>query len=176
MRVILAILLTLLPAIGLSDVRSCQILYTNGPQSLGGYRLTNGLNLEARHQGDGFMLRYQRSTGDVVSVVFFDNGKKRISQKAALQELVKAATFVTSFINNGRSPSEPLGIYELAEFQTMEAKAIIPSPKTAGNNFMATGVVNNCLVKLRYTTGGSPKRANGKFQRLLSDLDAHLLQ
>ncbi len=172
-----------------ADVKSCIDLFQNGPRALGGYVRSDSRNYEKDIRGAGYSTTYGRVTGDHVTVFYYTKHQRRPSFQFIVDELIQATGLAIDvrlnfWAKHGLTHYDP---YQAEQpFLTIEEVAKHPNPiavqarinmdppgATAANDYVTLGVMNNCIVKLRYSTPGPRQAADRKFERIRTDLLRH---
>ena len=176
MRACLALLI-LLTSAGMAQARleTCQALFRNAPAKLGGHTLVARTNYEKKTRGAGYHLRFDRHRGQVASVFFFDRRRNTFNEKMLATELSVATSQIYRLraedrnVTDGKvffdQPDTPvLGLFGLG-FVHLEY-----DNRTRQHDFITLGVVDGCLVKLVYSSGGSRWFATQRFNTVLDEL------
>ena len=179
MRVFLALLILLLPTASTADVASCQRLYLNAPKSLLGRKLSEGVDMEKRYRGSGYILKYGSGSKSGLTLIFFDMRKRRIPEKMAVEALIGHAQLklaqrrAAGLAKHGNLTftDKNLPVRGAAAAAIMHAGA---TERALGNQYLMTGVIDNCMYKLLFDTPGSNKKADTLFHKLLNELSLHL--
>ena len=174
---------------GFADVKSCADLFQNGPKALGGYVRSKSKNHEKEVSGAGYATTYGRVTGDHATVFYYTKHQRRPSFQFIVEELMISTGMaidvrLTHWAKRGLTHYDP---YQADQpFLTIEEVAKHPNPVSvqsrinmspggvaAANDYVTLGVMNNCIVKLRYSTSGPRQSADRKFERIRADLLRH---
>jgi catechol 2,3-dioxygenase-like lactoylglutathione lyase family enzyme len=179
MRVFYVFVFLLYPMASAADLASCQRLYQNPPNSLLGMRLGSGKELERRVQGAGYELLYGPGSQKKLSLLFFDEGRRRVSDKVAFKSLYGQAEYALAQRRAAGLAKE--GNMHLTDknlpIQGSVAAAIFhvgATEKTLGNFYLMMGVVDNCMYKVIFAPSGNNRKADKTFYRLLDELALHL--
>ncbi|MDU8927942.1 hypothetical protein RXV86_11155 [Alisedimentitalea sp. MJ-SS2] len=165
-----------------ADVKQCQALYTAGPKSLGGLALKSGKNYEKSNRGGGYALQYGTLGKTWATLFFFDMQRKKIREKHLVDELGRATRAaiearLVMLANKGiteagqETPMEIGGEGTFPGVLYMESKLFLePKGHPVTNDYVTVGVVNNCIVKLRFSSQGNRKASNRKFEKMKREL------
>lgn len=124
------------------------------------------------------MLQYGNSGSNRISLTFFDSGRRRVSRDFATREVISSSEIILAIARGqGRTEGNVHFTDDDLPVRGAVAASLIHVGKTKnslGNDYLMIGIIDNCMYKLRYTTGGSSQRADKKFYKLLQDLAEHL--
>ncbi|EAQ46955.1 cytosine deaminase [Roseobacter sp. MED193] len=171
--------LSCLAAPAFADLKQCQSLYSAAPRQLGGLSLTDSNNYEKDRRGAGYALQFGKIGKSWATLFFYDQRRRKIREPHVIKEATQAGTDVMrqrllSFaqMEDGTKIDQerPVNIKETGDFPSViqvEYEIFFePQGALVTNDFLTVGVVNNCYVKLRFSSNGNRKSSIRKFDAI----------
>lgn len=172
-----------LAAPAFADLKQCQTLYSSAPRQLGGLSLTGSNNYEKDSRGAGYALQFGEIGKSWATLFFYDQRRRKIREPHVIKEATQAGTDamrqrLQSFIQMGDGTEieqeRPVNIKETGDFPSViqvEYEIFFePQGAPVTNDFLTLGVVNNCYVKLRFSSYGNRKSSIRKFDAIKRQL------
>ncbi len=147
---ILVILFSLLSGAALADVQSCKKLYDLAPQVLSDLNQVGSHEYEDEHPGLGYSVTFADASSKL-TVFFYDHKAKTVSSEMALESFKQAARDIAAVAERRGAKLGDINAY-----QTRDTSQVLPlraeAESTDGHSeLLALGVVEDCIVKLRFT-------------------------
>lgn len=168
-----------LAAPAFADLKECQTLYSSAPRHLGGIPLTDSHNYEKDSRGAGYGLQFGEIGKSWATLFFYDQRRRKIRNVHLLKEASQAGADamkqrLLSFTEMGGgthiAQKQPVNIKETGDFPSViqvEYEIFFePQGAPVTNDFLTMGVVNNCYVKMRFSSYGNRKSSIRKFDTI----------
>ncbi|WP_298855242.1 hypothetical protein [uncultured Ruegeria sp.] len=142
--------LSMLDGSALADVQSCKNLFDRAPQVFGDLNQVGSNEYESEHPGLGYSAIFADPSSKI-TVFFYDERQKNISAEMALESFKQAARDIASVAERRGTT---LG--EIKAYQVRDASQVLPlraevETSDGVSELLAVGVVDDCIVKLRFT-------------------------
>jgi len=146
----LLIVFSLLSGAAFADVQSCKNLFDRAPQVLSDLNQVGSHEYETEHPGLGYSLTFADPSSKL-TLFFYDHQEKTISSEMALESFKQAARDIAAV---AEKRGTKLG--EINAYQMRDATQVLPlraeAETTDGlSELLALGVIDDCIVKLRFT-------------------------
>ncbi|WP_171206301.1 hypothetical protein [Ruegeria sp. HKCCA0235A] len=163
----LVVSLSLLCGPALADVQSCKKLFERAPQVLSDLNQIGSEVYEDSHPGLGYSTTFADPSSKI-TVFFYDHQQRDVSSEMALESFKQAARDIAAIA--ARRGAE-LG--EINAYQLRDPSQVLPYRAEAKasdglSELLAVGVVDNCIVKLRFTAQFPMEKAQ-VWMKVLSD-------
>ncbi|WP_170387482.1 hypothetical protein [Ruegeria atlantica] len=147
---ILALSLPLLGGSALADVQSCKKLFDLAPKVLSDLKQVGSHEYENENPGLGYSVTFADPSSKL-TVFFYDHQEKNISPEMALDSFKQAARDIAAVAEKRGAELGEINAYQMRDTpQVLPLRAEAES--TDGiSELLALGVVDDCIVKLRFT-------------------------
>ena len=146
----LAFLLTVLGGSALADTQSCKNLRDRAPEILGDLNQVGSHEYENEHLDHGYSATFADPSSKV-TVFFYDQQQKNISSEIALESFKQSARDIAAVAEQRGAEVGEINANQVRDAsQVLSLRAEVE--KSDGlSEFLAVGIVDNCIVKLRFT-------------------------
>ncbi len=157
---ILALCSTLLGSPALADLQSCQNLYAQTPLILSDLNLVDSYSYEDDFPGLGYSITFADTTSQL-TIFLYDHEQQVIPPEMALDSFHQALGDITASTNNRGVELGEISAYQIQD--TAQQLPLRAEARTSDgfSELLAIGVVDNCIIKLRFTTEFEIEKAKG---------------
>jgi len=146
----LVLSLSVLGTSALADTQSCKALFDRAPQVLSDLNQVGSHEYEPEHPGLGYSATFADPSSKI-TVFFYDHQQKTISSEMALESFKQAARDIAAVAERRGAELGEINAYQVrdpSQVLPLRAEAVASDGQS---EFLAVGVVDDCIVKLRFT-------------------------
>lgn len=144
------------PAI--ADLQSCQRLFAATPQILSDLNKGESKNFEDDYPGLGYSVSFV-DTATKLTVFFYDYQQKTISPEMGLEHFRQSAQDMRTVTERRGSELGEIKAYQVNEQSQLFRLRAEAETLDGASELLALGVVDNCIVKVRFTARFSMDKA-----------------
>ncbi len=146
----LVLSLSVLAAPAFADVQSCKNLFDRAPQVLDDLNQVGSQDYEKDHPGLGYSATFADPSSKI-TVFLYDQLNQNISPEMALESFKQAAQDIAAVAERRGAD-----LAEINAYQTRDTSRVLPlraevETSDGLSEFLSVGIVDNCIVKLRFT-------------------------
>lgn len=147
---LLAFLISLLAAPAYADLKSCQHLYEITPQVLSDLNQVGSAEYEDDHPGLGYSVSFADPSSKL-TVFFYDHQHDVIAPEMALDSFKQSARDISVVAERRGAELGEFNAYEMRDTSQLLPLRAEAESSDGLAEMLALGVVDNCIVKLRFT-------------------------
>ena len=159
--------LSVLSGSALADVQSCKSLFDRAPQVLGDLNQIGSHEYEDEHPGLGYSATFADPSSKI-TVFFYDQQQKSVSSEMALERFKHSARDIAAVAAQRGAEVGEFNAYRVRDTsQVLPLRAEVETSDGL-SEFLAVGIVDNCIVKLRFTAQFEMEKAQ-VWMKVLND-------
>lgn len=141
-----------------ADVQSCKNLFDRTPNVLSDLNQVGSHEYENEHPGLGYSVTFADSTSKL-TVFFYDHQQKNISSEVALESFKQAARDIATGAEKRGAKVSEINAFQMRDTTQMLPLRAETQSSDGYSELLALGVVDDCIVKLRFTAGFEMEKA-----------------
>lgn len=169
----LAVLAVMTTSPSWADTQSCRDLSVKAPSTILDIPQTSVTHHEDTNPGSGIQIRYVSEPTHRVSLIFYDDGHTSIPSWV-LQDHWQQSTQVIGIVAQRRGIDVSNSKHGTLKDADVLANVSLVHMNSGPNEYLAIGMLNDCLVKLRISLLGTPQETDQAFLGSVLSLDAFL--
>lgn len=134
----------------MADLQSCQKLFAATPQVLNELNLDESRNFEDDHPGLGYAVSFV-DPATKLTIFFYDYQQKTISPATGLDSFKQGAQDMRSVVKKRGSELGEIKAYQVSELPQLFRLRAEAEAMDGRSELLALGVVDDCIVKIRFT-------------------------
>lgn len=142
----------------MADLQSCQKLFAAAPQVLDDLNETDSHNYEDDHPGLGYSISFMDPKSRL-TVFFYDYQQNSISSETALESFKEAARDIHVAAEKRGADTGKINAYQVKDRRQLFPLRAEAETSDGKSEFLALGVVSDCIVKVRFTAKFSMEEA-----------------
>ena len=166
----LAVFLAFASGPAMADLQSCQKLFATVPQVLDEVNNGRSHNYEDDHPGLGYSFSFVDSKTKL-TVFFYDHQQQSISPAMALESFKEAARDMHTVAKKRGSKLSNFNAYQVGEQSQLFRLQAESESRDGKSEFLALGIVDNCIVKIRFTAHFSMDEAKRRMNVILRNMN-----
>lgn len=164
---ILVLSLSVFASSAVADVRSCKALFDRAPQVLDDLNQISSHEYEKDHPGLGYSVTFADPSSKI-TLYFYDHQQNTISSEVALESFKQAARDIAAVAEQRGAKLGAINAYQVRDTSQVLQFRAEAEASDGLSEFLGVGVVNNCIVKLRFTAQFSMEKAQ-VWMKVLND-------
>lgn len=153
-----AVILSLAGGAAWADVQSCKRLFDRAPDVLSDLNQVGSHEYEKDHPGLGYSATFADPSSKI-TLFFYDHHQQTVSSDMALESFKQAARDISTVADRRGAELGEINAYQVQDTsQVLPLRAEVQASDGKAE-FLAVGVVDNCIVKLRFTADFPMKKA-----------------
>ncbi len=148
-----------------ADLMSCQHLHKTAPQVLSGLNQVASSEFEEEHPGYGYSRSFADSSSKL-TLFFYDNQHEIISPDLALESFKQSARDIAILADRRDAELDEFNAYRISDASQLLPLRAEAISSDGYSELLALGVVDNCIVKLRFTARYSLDEAKSRYSLL----------
>lgn len=157
----------------MADLHACRQMFSAAPDALGGLPRMKSFTYEDDYPGLGFSVGYV-GPASKVTVYFYDHQKDTVPSGVALDSFKQSARDMMRGIETQGFEPGPIKAYQLKNESRQFRLRAETETAQGRSDFLVLGVVEDCIVKLRFTAEQPMQGAKTQLNAILTELKSHL--
>ncbi|WP_209599179.1 hypothetical protein [Ruegeria sp. HKCCSP351] len=147
---ILVLSMALLASSALADVQSCKNLHERAPELLSDLNQVGSKDYETEHPGLGYSVTFADPSSKI-TVFFYDHQERKVTNDMAVESFRQAARDIAAVAEQRGAELGEINAYQMRDSSQVLPLRAEMETSDGLSEFLAVGVVNDCIVKLRFT-------------------------